>query len=851
MVAEARVGILALVVVMLVVGTLTFLSGHWGWVTAQHLLVHFRNVEGLTEGSEVLFSGMEIGRVLEIRLATPEEQKEFKDCPIVAHLVIKKDMLLKDTDEFIITQSGMLGNTHVAVRRKTKAERDAVAALQGEKARTPKPLASGDHLAGTKAVGITELGDDARALLAQIKASIEDFSTVYAGPEIREQLPAILANVERATAHAVEFSEVLASVAITNERRIGQIAGDIALAANELSVSAERVRQMVLTSAPHIEGATGRVAQMIDASAGNVEATSAFMASSAEDIKHSTARVAELVDNSAGNVEATVGSLKQTGDLVVASAENIRATTTEARATLSRVAQNLDEMVAQSSENITKTTATIEETTRVSAERLRKLVEQSAGNLEVAAANVEKSTRDMAALVESSGADIGKTTRRISDLVEKSAGDVETASANLAQMSEKMHGDFLAMSSRARTMIETSAGNVEAASADLAGMSEKMHGDMAAITGRARTMVESSSANVEKTVARVALLTERSADDIERTTRRIHDVLALSPVPNDLAAASGSIRRAAKHVETITGEFEGTFADPETQASIRKTIANLTSASDHIAAVTQESELLVKDGRRLITDEAMWQDIKQMVASIKASADDLKAMTQHGREVFTSPEFTEDVTQSAANVRKLTERGADLAAKADDTMERINLTVERVQDVSRKLQPEHYEGYISLEGIDDFGLRSDLVTDLYFGDRADLYWRLGIRDLGDHETGILQRGVKLQNGSTFRLGLFGNKIGAGYDRSFGDGLGMELDLWDPDDLHLDARWLWDLGSRWGLTVGAENVFGGTEPFIGFRRRAIVHERNRPARKPESAGLTRSTRTEPTGKAATP
>ena len=749
MVAEARVGILFIVVVLVTVVCASYLSGRLGWMSGQHVLVHYHDVEGLSEGSAVLFSGMEIGRVLEIRMATAQELTRFKEMPIVVHLALKSDVVLKSTDEFVIAQAGLLGENHIAVRRKTQKQREAEARLHNKEPKQPTPLQGGAHVVGRKTAGITEMGDDARQLLAQMKSAIADFQSLYAGPEMRERLPTILANVEAATAHALQFSEVLSRLSIENQAQVGQIARQIAGAAKQLNAGAARIRQMVAASAPDIEASTSRVAQMIDGAAGNVEATSDY--------------------------------LRQTGRLVAAGAEDIEASTKSARATLTRVSKRLDDMTAASAEDIRKTTGYVEQTTRLATERFQQLIAKSSGNIENAAAAVEQTTAKMAQLVQTSQKDINQSTRRIADMVSKSAGDVESASA------------------------------------DLAGLSKKLHEDLGQVSGRTRKMVEQSAADIEQTTSRVAKLAERSAQDVERTTRRIHDTLAMSPLPNDLATASGHIRRAAQNVEKLTAHFNDTLGSEQFAASITKTVDNLAQASDHLVAMGAEGEQLVKQGRTQITDEKMWQDVRETVAKLRQSADDLSAIVGHGREVFTSPQLTEDVTGSIANIRLLTQKGSDLAASADDTLKRVNETVAGVQNVSRKFQPEYTRGYLNLEAVEDYGLRADLAADFFFDRASNQYWRLGIRDLGDKETLMLQRGVELSKDDALRLGIIGNKLGMGYDRRLSGDLSVELDLWDPDDARLDTRLLWGLGDDWQVVFGANRVLGGSDPFIGVRR----------------------------------
>lgn len=769
MTPEVRVGILFFAAIAVAFPSVIFVMGRWGWTRSQQITVQFSNVEGLSRGAKVLFLGMEIGRVGRIRLAEPHEMEgpQFRDKPIAVDLMLKRDVQLLSTDRFVIAQSGVLGDTHIAVRRETQQERERDARRPDDRPPTPAPLTSGARVTGEKAVGLTELGDQADVVLRRVADAIDDLRAVYAGPDMRERLPAILANVEAATGNAVEFSRVLARVSVENEARVGRIAREIAAAAGELNRSAQRVHELVATSAPHVEGGTARVARMIEATAANVEATGRHL-------EQTGGRVERMVDKSARDIEASTGI---------------------ARASLERTAQNLE----QAAQHVEDATAAVAVTTGVAGAdlaattaRVKQLIEGSADNLETAAAQVERATTTMADLVEETSREVSAGTRRVG------------------------------------VMVHESAASVEAAAATLAAASETAHADLAAITGRTRSMIERSADDVEQTTARIARLTETSADDITRTTRRIHDLLATSPLPTDLGAAGGHIRRAAENIESLTGQFRETLADPELTTRIANTVTSLEQASGHIAAMAAEGEALVGDGREglrrateLAADEEMWGHLRRSVASLNAAMDDLAAVAAHGREVFTDPGLSDDLRATVRHAREVSETGVGIAHKADSTLDRVDHTMSRLQSVASQLQPTFTAGRVDMHGTDSFGLRMDLAADLYFGDHGRNFWRFGIRDFGDADTLILQHALGLDSGAVARLGILGGKLSVGYDHRFGDRWSGEVDLWNLNDPRLDVRWLWNLNSRWAVSVGAEQVFSGTYPSVGVRREFTI------------------------------
>jgi ABC-type transporter Mla subunit MlaD len=773
----AKVGLIFIVFVAVALISLLYLTGQAGWLSGRHMAVHFPDVEGLTEGAKVLLAGKEIGRVLRIDLASETDLKQYPDHAVVAYLSIDKGVVLYDTDEFTIAQAGMLGDTNIVVRRLSKEQREEQARLLNKPLVEPKALGADAHVTGTRIVGLAELGEDARGVLQQVKGAIADFHQVYAGPDVRRQLPLIMANVETATRNAVAFSEALARVSVQNEAKIGQIAGQIAAASVELNRSAVRVREMIAAGAPNIERSTSRVARMLDVSAANIEDVSASLS-------RTSLRVEKLVGTSAGDIETTARLARET---LEKSSDNIQKTA----AHVAGASEALETTVRSAGEDLAATTR-----------RVRELVDGSADNVERAAEQVEKSTAALASLIETSSKDTTASTARVNQMVQVSAGDVEKTSANLAKLSEGMLAD------------------------------------LSAVTGRARGMVEKSSADIERTTGRIAQMTEQSADDIQRTTRRLHDLVALSPLPNDLAATGAHIRAASEHIEKITSAVEGTVADPQFAAQIKTIVANLQTSSDHLLEMTKHAEALAGEGRQVtgelkgllgdtraainttstnLNNEAMWTDIRATTAQLRQAMDDLAALTAQGRKILADPKVAQNITESIENVRTLTEQGIEVAKKADRSLTRVDETMDRVTNVAHSIQPDATALFFGLQGGEHSGLRADAGADLFYGEGLDSFWRVGLRDVGDAEGLILQRGLGLRSGGTLRMGIYGSKLSLGLDWPLSTRVAAELNLWNPNDPRLDVAAGLHLRHNWELLFGANELFSNTDPFVGLRR----------------------------------
>ncbi|MEI6501305.1 MAG: hypothetical protein WCP21_09810, partial [Armatimonadota bacterium] len=116
------------------------------------------------------------------------------------------------------------------------------------------------------------------------------------------------------------------------------------------------------------------------------------------------------------------------------------------------------------------------------------------------------------------------------------------------------------------------------------------------------------------------------------------------------------------------------------------------------------------------------------------------------------------------------------------------------------------------------GLRADVKADLQYGTKHDSFWRVGVRDVGDAETLILQRAIPLGS-DRFRAGIYGNKAGIGYDVTPQARTSVEMELWNPNDPQLDLRGSVGLTSRIDALLGFNDVGSETEPFVGVRYRS--------------------------------
>lgn len=354
---EAKVGLLVIVVALLAVGVAIFLSGALRNLGAYRITVMFADVQGLGKSASVRLGGVNIGTVLEVKIAP---NPNFRDKPAAVVCLIREDTPLYTSDEFTIRQGALVGDKYLSISRR-------------EKTPTGRRLVEGDVVAGAGATGAEVVLEEAQRLLETARTAADSVNQLISDQAVQENVKATVANLRAATERVVVITDAatgvvdrIARAESANEARLNEIMQNLVLASEDIAATTQRVENMVaLTPLP---------AQLTAAGENIVRATKEVAAMAEE----TRARVADLqVD---ADLEATMASLREAGENLremSASAaeivgdeqmrENLRVTTEnvrEATASLRSAAQHVDELVGdeQINEDIRATVSVVRET---------------------------------------------------------------------------------------------------------------------------------------------------------------------------------------------------------------------------------------------------------------------------------------------------------------------------------------------------------------------------------------------------------------------------------------------------------------------------------------------------------
>lgn len=295
---------------------------------------------------------------------------------------------------------------------------------------------------------------------------------------------------------------------------------------------------------------------------------------------------------------------------------------------------------------------------------------------------------------------------------------------------------------------------------------------------------------------------------VQNTAELVRVVMATSPVPRDMAVASGNVRQASQDLVAMSENISRVLADPATREKMQGALDNLHQSTADLANLTSEAEKILGDGK-------LGADIREAMTQLREAATSVANITSHYEGILTDPKFTEDVTATVAAAREAAESGARAVQRAEKSLERVDETMDRVTKVTRIIRPEQVRTRATLEAAGRGGLRADVDVDLQYGDDPNDFWRVGIRDVGDAERLNLQKSFPFGKGRT-RVGIFGNKLGAGYDLWPNSRFGIEAEVWDPDDLTMSVRGLYSITPHTEATFGIGSIGEDPDPFVGLR-----------------------------------
>lgn len=326
------------------------------------------------------------------------------------------------------------------------------------------------------------------------------------------------------------------------------------------------------------------------------------------------------------------------------------------------------------------------------------------------------------------------------------------------------------------------------------------------------TLLKKSTAKSTPDMIAMVRNLRQTSESVKSTAQLVRTLLATSPVPAEVATTTTNVRKASEDLAAMSANIRAVLADPATRDKLEGLLSNMRQSSENLSRLTGRADQLLSDGQ-------LESDLRGALTKLRESADSVAAITNQAEVLFTDPAVTGDIRATIKNAREVSETSVQAVAKAERSLDRVDRTMDRLSELTDTVRPDDMRPRVSLEANSRSGLRLDVAADLQYGKEHNDFWRIGMRDLGDAETMVLQRALPAGPGKRLRMGILGNKLGVGYDFWLDRRLAVETDLWDPNMRRLDIRGAYGISPHADLLFGVTDVGQGTDPFVGMQYRS--------------------------------
>jgi phospholipid/cholesterol/gamma-HCH transport system substrate-binding protein len=217
------------------------------------ITVVFPNVGGIVRDASVMYAGIPVGKVRDIKLT------EVGALQVHVTLAIYKSYTIRRDAKFVINQSGLLGDRYVDV-----IPRSATAAV----------LKSGDEVTGESSVDLTEAirgvvdvlraaaGTVARVdeLIRRTDAAIKRVDETILNTQTLAHVSSSLANIDAVTSNAVGVTAGVRSVVDESRQSISNTLSEFSLAAGDVREASKHVQALVVSHEDELSATASNLA---------------------------------------------------------------------------------------------------------------------------------------------------------------------------------------------------------------------------------------------------------------------------------------------------------------------------------------------------------------------------------------------------------------------------------------------------------------------------------------------------------------------------------------------------------------------------------------------------------------
>lgn len=333
-------------------------------------------------------------------------------------------------------------------------------------------------------------------------------------------------------------------------------------------------------------------------------------------------------------------------------------------------------------------------------------------------------------------------------------------------------------------------GNINAASANGLKLTDRLNGLLLSDNAQVQTLLRQTQSGAQV-----------SLDNIAATTASIRDTTRENR--GQIAAIVRNLNDTTSAVAGITGQTNQALKGGVTQ-NLTATVANLKTTTDNLAATTAKFNAIAGSFQSLSGDPKVQSNLRETLQNIRDSSGQATLLLERLNRL--------------AGVRSKTT--AVVVPGGPTVIVPGGTPTVKTTPAPALGAPYYLPRVDAVVNTRDRHFRTDIDAVVPLSVAPVTFARAGVYDFGGANKLILQAGRGLDAGGKVdaRAGLYASKLSVGGDVGLGRRTTLSLDIYDPNNYHVDAKGVLMLAPELGLVVGGENLNRHAGALIGLEYR---------------------------------
>ena len=347
----------------------------------------------------------------------------------------------------------------------------------------------------------------------------------------------------------------------------------------------------------------------------------------------------------------------------------------------------------------------------------------------------------------------------------------------------------LAADPKIQSGLQQTVGNINAASANGLKLTDKLNGLLLSDNAQVQTLLRQTGAGAQVSLGNIA-----------QTTASIRDITRENK--SQIAAIVHNLNDTTSSVAGITAQANESLKGGNLQAAV----ANLKTTTDNLAATTAKFNAIAGSFQSLTGDPKVQANLRETVANIAASSEQASFLLER-------------LNKLAGSRRKAT-AAIVVAPGAGAVILPGGVPTVNPTPAPGLGAPYYLPRVDAVVNTRDRRFRTDIDAVVPLSVAPVTFARAGVYDFAGANKLILQagRGLGPDGKADVRAGIYASKLSVGGDMGLGQRTTLSLDIYDPNNYHLDAKGVLMLAPELGLVVGGENLNRHAGALIGLEYR---------------------------------